>query len=121
VIGVSMAAGLLVRYGATAEAWSTALVGAPLTVGWIVQVLLASWTHLLPSIGPGTPVQHGRQRAILGRFATPRLLALNGGVLLLSIGWPMGLAAPTGAGGVLVAATVIASVALAASALRAGR
>jgi uncharacterized membrane protein len=121
VVGVSLAAGLLVRYGASAEAWSTAVVGAPLTVGWIVQVLMASWTHLLPSIGPGTPVQHGLQRAILGRVATPRLLALNGGVLLLAIGWPMGLAAPVAAGGVLVAAAVVASVALAVLALRAGR
>ena len=121
VIGVSLAAGLLVRYGATAEAWSTAIVGAPLAVGWIAQVLMASWTHLLPSIGPGTPVQHGLQRAILGRVATPRLVALNGGVALLAIGWPTGLAAPAAAGGMLVAAAVVASVALATVALRAGR
>jgi hypothetical protein len=121
VVGVSLAAGLLVRNGVTAEAWSTAMVGAPLAVGWIAQVLMASWTHLLPSIGPGTPVQHGRQRAILGRVATPRLIALNGGVALLAIGWPMSLAGPAAAGGVLVAAAVVASVSLAAVALRAGR
>ena len=121
VVGVSLAAGLLVRYSATAEAWSTEVVAAPLAVGWIVQVLMASWTHLLPSIGPGTPVQHGRQRAILGWVATPRLLALNGGVVLLAIGWPMGLVAPAAAGGTLVAATVVVSVALAVVALRAGR
>jgi hypothetical protein len=121
VIGVSLAAGLLVRYGATAEAWSTAVVGAPLAVGWIVQVLMASWTHLLPSIGPGTPVQHGRQRTILGRVATPRLLALNGGVALLAIGWPTGIAWAAAAGGVLVTAAVVVSVALALEALRAGR
>ena len=121
VIGVSMAAWLVVRSGATAEAWSTSIVGAPLAVGWIMQVLLASWTHLLPSIGPGTPVQHGRQRAILGRVATPRLLALNGGVALLAIGWPMGLAAPAAAGGMLVAAAVVVSAVLAVVALRAGR
>jgi hypothetical protein len=96
-------------------------VGVPLAVGWIVQVLLASWTHLLPSIGPGTPVQHGRQREILGRAATPRLLALNAGVLLLAIGWPMDLVAPAAVGGTLVAAAVVVSVALALDALRAGR
>ena len=66
-------------------------------------------------------MQHGRQRAILGRVATPRLLALNGGVALLAIGWPMGLVVPAAAGGMLVAAAVVASVALAVVALRAGR
>ncbi len=96
-------------------------MGAPLTIGWIVQVLLASWTHLLPSIGPGTPVQHGLQRTILGRFATPRLLALNGGVALLAIGWPLGLAWAAAGGGALVAVAVVATVALAAEALQAGR
>ena len=121
VLGVSLAAGLLVRYGATAETWSTAVVGAPLAIGWVAQVLMASWTHLLPSIGPGTPVQHGRQRAILGRVATPRLLALNGGVVLLAIGWPTGLVVPAAAGGMLVAGAIVASVALAVVALRAGR
>ena len=62
-----------------------------------------------------------RQRAILGRLATPRLLALNGGVALLAIGWPIGLAVPTAAGGVLVAVAVMVSVTLAVEALRAGR
>jgi nitrite reductase (NO-forming) len=121
VVGVSLASWLLIRYGAVAEAWSTAVVGAPLAIGWIVQVLLASWTHLLPSIGPGTPVQHGRQRAILGRIATPRLLALNAGVALLAIGWPMEIAWAVAAGGLLAAAAVVTSVALALVALRLGR
>lgn len=121
VVGVALATGLLVVHGPTAEAWSTALVGAPLAIGWVVQVLMASWTHLLPSIGPGGPVQHARQRVILGRVASARLVALNAGVVLLAVGWPAGQGAAAAAGAVLAGSAVLASVALAVAALRAGR
>jgi nitrite reductase (NO-forming) len=100
------------------EAWSTPLVGAPLAIGWAVQVLIGSWTHLLPSIGPGGPREHGVQREVLGRAATPRLVALNLGTVLLAIGWPAGLGVLAGAGALLATGTVVASVGLAASALR---
>jgi nitrite reductase (NO-forming) len=103
---------------APGEAWSTPLVGVPLAIGWAVQVLIGSWTHLLPSIGPGGPREHGLQRQVLGRVATPRLVALNLGVVLLAVGWPTGLGVPAAVGTLLVAASVVASVGLAASALR---
>ena len=106
VVGVALALGLLLAHGTSAGAWSTPLLGAPLAVGWIAQVLMASWTHLLPSIGPGGPVEHARQRVILGRLATPRLVALNAGVVLLAVGWPMGSASLAGAGGALAGAGV---------------
>jgi hypothetical protein len=123
VVGIALAAGLVVIHGAGPEAWSTALVGAPLVVGWFVQVLLASWTHLLPSIGPGGPVEHARQRAVLGRLATTRLLALNMGTLLLWAGWSgvAGLPTVTAMGAVLVGGVVIGSASLAAVAIRGGR
>jgi hypothetical protein len=121
VLGVTVAAGLLAVHGATADAWSTPAVGAPLAIGWIAQVLMASWTHLLPSIGPGGPVQHARQRVILGRVSTLRLVALNAGVALLAVGWPWGLDGLVATGAALSGATVLASVALAVAALRAGR
>ena len=121
-VGVGLASGLVLAAAvglvAPGEAWSTPLVGAPLAIGWAVQVLIGSWTHLLPSIGPGGPREHGLQREVLGRAAAPRLVALNLGVALLAVGWPMGLGAPAGAGAMLVAASVVASVGLAASALR---
>jgi len=101
------------------EAWSSALVAAPLALGWAVQVLIASWTHLLPSIGPGGPVEHAVQREVLGRAATPRLVALNAGAALLAVGWPLGIGALAGAGALLAAGAVVLSVGLAASALRA--
>jgi hypothetical protein len=47
---------------------------------------MGSWSHLIPSIGPGKPVAHARQRRILGRAATIRLVALNAGVGLASVG-----------------------------------
>lgn len=100
------------------QAWSSALVAAPLGLGWAVQVLIGSWTHLLPSIGPGGPREHAVQREVLGRAATPRLLALNAGTALLAVGWPLGIGVLAGAGALLAAGAVVASVGLAASALR---
>jgi nitrite reductase (NO-forming) len=98
-------------------AWRSAIVAGPLAVGWVVQVLVASWTHLLPSIGPGGPVEHAVQRALLGRAAMPRLAALNAGVAMLALGWPTGIAALAAGGALLAAAAVVVSAGLAWSAL----
>ena len=119
-VGASLASGrvVLAGWGLAADAWSTPLVGAALVLGWIVQVLIASWTHVLPSIGPGGPPEHSRQRAILGRGAAARLIALNTAVLLIAIGWPTGIGSLAGSGLVLAALTVAWSVGLAALALR---
>jgi nitrite reductase (NO-forming) len=116
--GIGMSAWLVLSAGASAGAWSTALVGAPLVIGWVLQVLMASWTHLVPSIGPGGPVQHALQRKVLGRLATPRLLLLNGGCALMAAAWPAGVGSLVGIGGALVAAAVLATVGLTARALR---
>ncbi len=120
-IGAGLAAVLvLVRaLGFTGDdlAWRSALVAVPLAVGWVVQVLMASWTHLLPSIGPGSPVEHAVQRTVLGRAARPRLAALNVGAALLALGWPLGLVPVAGAGALLVAASVVLAAGLAWSAL----
>ena len=90
VAGVGIAGGRLIVMGAVPDAWSTPMVGAPLALGWVVQVLIASWTHLLPAIGPGGPVGHAARRVVLGRVATVRLLALNVGTALVAVGWPIG-------------------------------
>jgi nitrite reductase (NO-forming) len=117
--GMSVAAARVLWFGAAPEAWLTAQVGAPLVLGWVVQVLMASWTHLLPAIGPGDPTAHARQRAILGRGATARLVALNAGTALLAVGWPTGSGPLAAAGAILAGAAVIATVGLTALALRA--
>jgi hypothetical protein len=119
-VGLTLAAGRVIAFGlgAAPDAWSTPLVGAPLAIGWVVGVLVASWTHLLPSIGPGGPPEHARQRRILGRAATPRLVAFNAGVLLLAVAWPTGVASVTAAGLALAATAVAASVVLLVRAVR---
>lgn len=86
VVTVASAAGRILWLGAVPAAWSIDLLAAPLAVGWLVQVLIGSWTHLVPSIGPGHQATHARQRAVLGRWSTARLVLLNGGVGLLLVG-----------------------------------
>jgi nitrite reductase (NO-forming) len=120
VVGIALASWRVVAFalGLAPDAWSTPLVGASLAVGWVVGVLIASWTHLLPSIGPGGPPEHAAQRRILGRAAGVRVVAFNLGVLLLAVGWPAGIPAVAAMGLGLVVAVVIASAALALAALR---
>jgi nitrite reductase (NO-forming) len=121
-VGVSLAAALMLAAAldlvGPGDAWSLPLVAAPLALGWAVQVLIGSWTHLLPSIGPGGPREHAVQRGVLGRVATHRLVALNVGTALLAAGWPIGIGALAGAGALLAVGAVVVSVGLAASALR---
>ena len=123
MVGIALASAQLVAYaiGLTPIGWSTPLVAAALVVGWVVQVLIASWTHLVPAIGPGDQAAHARQRATLGRWAAPRLVALNIGTALLAVGWPLGFGTVAGIGTVLVAAAVLSSVALAGRAVRDAR
>ncbi len=72
---------------------------SPLVAGWIGQVLVGAWTHLVPAIGPGDQARHAVQRRWLGRAATSRWLAWNAGVATVdrracwaartSSGWPV--------------------------------
>jgi nitrite reductase (NO-forming) len=89
--GAAILAWRTVTMGAGPLAWSTASIAGPLVIGWIGITLLASATHLLPAVGPGSPAAHAAQRRLLGRGAAARLLALDLGCLLLSIGLPLGL------------------------------
>lgn len=114
VLVLARAAGLT----GDASAWSSTVVAAPLAIGWVMQVVIGSWTHLLPSIGPGGPVEHAVQRALLGRAAAPRLLALNVGTALVAVGWPLGIPWLAAAGVGLAGAAVVASAGLAWSALQ---
>jgi hypothetical protein len=78
-----------------------------------MQVIVGSWTHLVPAIGPGDPVRHAWQRRILGRAAWPRLIAFQIGAGLLladALGWGPSLAGTAGL--VLVVVPMGASLAL---------
>ena len=116
-LAVGLAAGRVLIAGATPAGWSVVDVAAPLALGWVVQALVASWSHLLPSIGPGDPRAHARQRRLLGRLASARLLGLNLGTAFLAVGLPGDLPGASIVGVLLVGASVGASIALAAAAL----
>ncbi|HEX7948804.1 MAG TPA: hypothetical protein VF494_00530 [Candidatus Limnocylindrales bacterium] len=83
---LAIGAGRVLWLGPTPQAWDVRLVAVPLVAGWIGQVLIASWTHLVPAIGPGDQARHAVQRQWLGRAATPRWLLWNGGVALATAG-----------------------------------
>jgi hypothetical protein len=116
-LAVSLAASRVLIAGATPAGWSLVDVAAPLALGWVVQALVASWSHLLPSIGPGDPPAHARQRRLLGRVASARMLGLNLGTAFLAVGLPADLPGASIVGVLLVGASVGTSLALAGAAL----
>jgi len=120
VAGMGIATGRILASGATPAAWSIEAIGGPLVAGWVGLAILGSATHLLPAVGPGDPAAHRRQRALLGRFATPRLAVANAGVAGLSIGWPLHIDGLVLAGAGLLLAALAATAALLAAAIRLG-
>lgn len=72
-----IAAAQIVARGSSPGAWSLDPLVVPLAIGWAGQVLMGAWSHLVPAIGPGTPEQHARQRAVLGRVGAARFVLLN--------------------------------------------
>ena len=81
-------------------------------VGWVGSAVLASATHLLPAIGPGDPVVHGRQRALLGRLVGARLVSLDLGVVAMSLGIPLGAQMVVLSGALLAGAALVATAVL---------
>ena len=102
LVAVCISAGRVLWLGAAADAWALDLVAAPLAIGWLGQVLVGAWSHLLPAIGPGGIPVHARQRRALGRLASLRVVSLNGGVLAILAGLVFGA-------GALVTAGLVAS------------
>ena len=86
LVAVALASGRILWFGAVPAAWSLGGIAAALAIGWVVQVLIGAWSHLLPSIGPGDMAAHADQRARLGRAAIGRVIALNLGVALVTVG-----------------------------------
>jgi hypothetical protein len=127
-LGMAMAAGRLLVAGVDPAASTATILLGPLVLGWVGLTVLASATHLVPSIGPGDPAAHARQRIMLGRWATVRLVAADAGVTLLAVGLlPVGedvassLGAPlAGAGLLLVGMALSTTAALIAAAAATG-
>jgi len=119
-IASAIAAGRVLVSGSGPTSWSLEAVAGPLLAGWVGLAVIASATHLVPAVGPGDPPAHARQRALLGRFATPRLVVTNVGVAVLAVGLPLHLEALVTAGVALLATGLGLSAILLASAMRIG-
>jgi len=86
LVTLAVGAGRVLWLGPTAEAWDVRLLALPLVAGWIGQVLVGAWTHLVPAIGPGDQARHAVQRRWLGRAARSRWLLWNAGVAFGTVG-----------------------------------
>lgn len=85
VVGTVIAATSVVAGWSTHEAWQLAPLVAPIGIGWVGQVLVGAWSHLLPAVGPGSPERHAGQRRALGLGGTVRLALVNGGVAAMVV------------------------------------
>lgn len=112
-----IATGQVLAGGASPAGWSLATLAVPIGVGWAAQVLVGAWSHLVPAVGPGNPVQHARQRALLGRLGGVRVLALNLGGLMAVAGHAAGIAALESLGLVIVLVTGAVAIVLLGTAL----
>ncbi len=112
LVTLAIGAGRVLWLGPVPAAWDVRLLVIPLIAGWIGQVLAASWTHLVPSIGPGDQARHAVQRRWLGRAATSRWFAWNAGVGLLAVGLPVGSDVISAVGGVSLGISLATALAL---------
>jgi hypothetical protein len=117
-VGALLAGAVVVQGGATARGWESDVIVGPIALGWAAQALVGSWSHLVPAIGPGSPEVHARQRAVLGRWATPRLLITQVGIASVSVGVPTDTPALIQLGLVLVGGCALVAGGLLAMALR---
>jgi nitrite reductase (NO-forming) len=119
LVGTTVAASTTLTASSLPSGWQIAPLIAPLGLGWVAQVLIGAWSHLVPAVGAGSPERHARQRQILGTAATVRLIIYNGGVVAMLIATVMGeTAGALFVGGMLAAALVaVSSVGLLAIAL----
>lgn len=119
-VGVAIAAGRLVAFGPTPTAWSLEAVVGPLVVGWMGLAVVASATHLVPAIGPGSPVAHADQRHVLGRLARSRLVVIDAGVAALALGLPLHVDALVATGMAMAGLGLLATALLLGLAMRRG-
>jgi hypothetical protein len=101
--------------------WGIGPLAIPLVAGWMLQELVGSWTHLVPSVTPGDPGQHARQRRFLAVASRLRPITWNVGVALAWTGAVLGVAPVAATGGILLAMTALGSLVLLGRALTIGR
>ncbi len=98
--------------GRALSGWTLGLLALPVVAGWMLQELVGSWTHLAPSVTPGDPALHARQRRVMAVAARTRLIAWNAGLAALWMGLALGATPLVTVGGAAFGATVVVSVAL---------
>jgi hypothetical protein len=109
-----------VLLGRPLAGWSIGVLGVPMVAGWMLQELVGSWTHLVPSVTVGDAASHARQRRVLAVASRTRLIGWNAGVALAWIGISTG--EPLAAVGLsLTGASVLVSLILLGRALAIGR
>jgi hypothetical protein len=106
------AAGRVLINGTDPANASSDILVAPFVAGWMGLAVLASATHLVPSVGPGGPHAHSAQRVLLGRGGWARLIAADLGIAALVVGYPMGFEPLSAIGVVLVGTALIATTVL---------
>ncbi len=111
----------LVRDGVALPAWSVGAMAVPLIGGWALQELVGAWGHLLPAVGPGDMAAKARQRDVLSRWGSLRIVAWNLGVLLLWTGLGLGIGPLIAAGGLLLGGALVTAIGLLVAALLVGR
>jgi hypothetical protein len=77
--------------GRALAGWSIGPLAIPLVGGWMLQELVGSWTHLVPSVTSGDPTVHARQRRLLAAAPRRRLMSWNVAVGLAWIGLGLGI------------------------------
>jgi hypothetical protein len=98
--------------GRALSGWTLGLLALPVVAGWMLQELAGSWTHLAPSVTPGDPAVHARQRRVLAVAARSRLVAWNAGLAALWMGLATEVMALAAVGGAAFGATLLLSVVL---------
>jgi hypothetical protein len=98
--------------GRSISGWSIGVLGLPLVAGWMLQELVGSWTHLVPSVTPGDAATHARQRRVLARGSHLRPIGWNVGLGLAWLGLATGTTPVAALGSLLLAAAIAVSVVL---------
>ncbi len=99
----------IVRDGPSPAGWMLGALALPLIAGWTLQVLIGTASHLVPAMVATRPETRARQRVMLSRNATGRLVTWNAGVLLAWVGLGLGLSGAAVAGVALLALAVATS------------
>ena len=107
--------------GGTVAGWSIGALAVPMVAGWLLQELVGSWTHLVPSVTPGSPVDHAAQRRALAFASRTRLVAWNAGIAAAWAGLALDIAPLAAAGATLVGLAAVVSVATLAKSLTRAR